>query len=550
MYTYIGCTSNRAGHVRATYAGTAINRHSVKGNQEGNTMTMHDSDFRTTKIGNKALRQIGREENLAAREKDIGIVDCEQVCTAAHDIALQQPVFLELLASLVESWQIAAERMVGMQEGTGAVVMDITQIVDLRAKMRKFVCPTLANGTRLTVTDEPYTVPFLHTLQDYEIDDITQGTFSLFDMARSKQYGARVTNRSIREMMFQTPVSLQHLDPNKFRKIVQGYEDCAPVENKSMLPNTGTLGALVASGSPDWSLESMTPEEVIKCGWETHEVWTLQGSTMISPIALAFTWLHDKTESLGNIFYYDAPMNNGGKPSESINRSGCGIKALKDACDIANLATWLHNGGGNSQNATKNQATWVQNGEITIITMKRMIAGLSLLIKHHGETTRAAATTFYPQTKWDTQGVDSQVGKCPPANSVDRRRPQWPPGVTGTMESLNDRLEYGTFSHCSNILGEDASQLLRDRYTLPQKVITDPVRYTHPSDAHLPHPGETPVLINPGELMRLLPPVDNPSLFAPRHGNRPNNPISARGDSWSVIKYKKNGKGRHWRDQR
>ena len=33
LYIYVGCTSDRAGHVRATYAGTAINRHSVKGNQ-------------------------------------------------------------------------------------------------------------------------------------------------------------------------------------------------------------------------------------------------------------------------------------------------------------------------------------------------------------------------------------------------------------------------------------------------------------------------------------------------------------------------------------
>lgn len=522
----------------------------VKENQQGNTMAMHDCDFRTTKIGSRALRQQGREETLAAREKDIGTVDCEQLCTDARDLALQEPVFLELLASLVESWPIAAERMVGRQEGTGKVAMDISQIVDLRAKMRKFVCPTLANGTRLAVTDEPYTVPFLHTLQDSEIDDIVQGTFSLYDMARSKRYGARVTNRSIREMMFQTPVSLQHLDPNKFRKIVQGYEDCAPVENKSMLPNTGTLGALVASGSPDWSLESLTPEEIIKCGWETHEILTFPGSTMISPMALALTWLHDKTESLGNIFYYDAPMNNGGKPSESINRSGCGIKTLKDACDIVNLATWLHNGGGNSQNATNNEATWVQNGEITIITLKRMIAGLSLMIKHHGEVTRAAATTFYPQTKWDMQGVGSKFGTCPPASSVDRRRPHWPPGVTATMETLNERLEYGTFSHCSGILGEAASQLLRERYTVPQKVVTDPIRYTHPSDAHLPPPGESPVLINPGELMRLMPPVDNPSLFAPRHINRPNDTISVKADSWSVQKYKRHGKGGNWRDKR
>jgi hypothetical protein len=207
------------------------------------------------------------------------------------------------------------------------------------------------------------------------------GKFSLYDMVRSKHFGARITNKGIWEMMSQTPVSLQHLDPNKFRKIVQGYEDCAPADNKSMLPNSGTLAALIASGSPDWNLESMTAKQLEDSGWTQSEAFTSSRSTMLSPMALALTWLHDKTDSLGNMFYYDAPRNNGGNPSESINRSGCGIKALKDACDTVNLATWLHNGGGDSDVAASRTGAWAESQEITLPGLKRMIAAMTLLIK-------------------------------------------------------------------------------------------------------------------------------------------------------------------------
>ena len=513
-------------------------------------MSLTEGDFRTTRMATRALRQQGRDESFAERSAMIGIVKLEEVITAARKIGENEPVFLEFLDSLVKSWPVAAERAVQAGQGEGAIIMEESQLVDLRVKMRKFVCPALANGTRLSITQESYEVPFLHTLERNEIDAIVSGDFSVYDMARSKHYGARVRNKSIREMMSQTPVSLQHLDPNKFRKIVQGYEDCAPVENKSILPNSGTLAALVASGSPDWNLESMTGEDLVRCGWTEDEVWTSPKSTMLSPVALALTWLHDKTESIANMFYYDAPRNNGGKPSESINRSGVGIKALKDACDTVNLATWLHNGAGDSQAAARKEDTWKNDGEITLVSLKRMIAGLSLMIKHHAHATTMAFTTFYPQTKRDVQGSGSTLGECQPAQEIDRSRPVWPPGVTATMETIDARLSYAQFSHCAGILGQRVTKALEDRYTLPQKVVPDAIRYTHLSDAHLPSPGDTPVLINPGELMRLMQPVDNPSLFAPRHGNRPTDAISGGRASWRTDRSKRDGQGGRWRNNR
>ena len=409
---------------------------------------MYNGDFHTTQLFTQALRQQEKANNLVTRMADRGSIDIERILSTTREIASNSPCFVEFLYGIMESWPVAAERLIRGQQGEGAIVMSPSRIVEIKSKTRRFHPPLLANATRLSITDSAYEPSLVHTLQDHEIDAIVGGKLSLYDMVRSKHFGARVTNKAkgIWEMMSYTPVSLQHLDPNKFRKIAQGYEDCAPVENKSMPPNSGTLAALIASRSPDWSLESMTTIQVADFGWSQSEAWTSPPIPMLSPLALALTWIHDKTDSLGNMFYYDAPKNNVENASESINRSGCGIKALKDDAKLLSSYSETRDLApqrwGGSQIAARRAGAWTDSQEITLLVMKRMIAGVWPLIRHQGEATRAAFETVYSQSKRDV----NTLTLC-----LDTRR--WHRARTA-------RAVYNAAGSCP-----------------------EPIRYTHPSDA-------------------------------------------------------------------
>jgi hypothetical protein len=424
------------------------------------------------------------------------------------------PLFGPVIESLLHAWGVARGKL--GQRGRETVCIDPRAALELKSKFTKFLCPALQNIARLKVSDDAYAVPYGHLLSPGEVSALQQGGLTLFDLCRSKAFGARVVDASALQKLDDTIISLQHMDPARTRKLVQRYENLPTSDTPHMPQHAASLLNLVALGSPDWDLTTFAGCDALKCGWSPPDVTAFEKGTMFSPLAITLTWLVDKTDDPSVMFFYDSPKNNGGLQSESGNRSGCGVKLLRDACDLVNLATWVQ--AGSPSEDTPAAREWATTYALTIDDFQRVLAACSTLLKVDPAGTRDAMSIFFPQARNDPVGRALKLGGCHQSHAVSTSAPSWPPGITATPATLSERMQFASEGHCRRILGTTATDKILSRSRQPAMVHNaeecDQSKYTHLSVAHL---DDAAVMVNPGELPRLLPPWKNAAIVDPRH---------------------------------
>ena len=455
------------------------------------------------------------------------------------------PMFVPVAASLLHAWGVARCKLgpnarQPNEIGDGAAL-------ELESKFTKFLCPALHNMHRLKVSDDAYDVPYAHLLSQSEVNDLGSGVVTLFDVCRAKSFGARVVDTSALQVLEDTAISLQHMDPARTRKLVQRYENLPRSDTAHIPHNSASLLHLIALGSPDWDLTTFDRASALAGGWSASDIAAFDESTMLSPLAVLLTWLVDKTDDAAVMFYYDSPANNGGLQSESGNRSGCAVRMLQDSFDLVNLATWVAVGA--PADGTQGALRWATTHALTIEDFQRTLAAVSILLKVDPENTKTAMSVFFSQSRGDPVGRSLTLGGAYPSRSVHVNKPSWPPGITATNSTLAERREFASEAHCRRILGDVVADKILSRACQPtpgvQTAECDQLRYTHVSAAH---PAGDKVLVNPGELPRLLPPWQSPMMGDPRHaavtrGQRKTYIAPPGHNGWHNASSRRGGKG-------
>ena len=475
---------------------------------------MHTSEAAST---NYRCMKIGVKNTRMATPDGVNVPETTELLAQLAEASQTDVVLPYVMFALLEAWPHVADKAYTQMDVKDEMVSGSRELV---SKFIKFLTPAVKSMVRLKVSSEDYDIPFLYKLTEVEQTNLTSGAMSLYDICRDKTFGCRIADKRIMRTMDDTAIGLGQLDPNKTRKISQSYLNRPPNHRERMSSKVVCMRNVVATGSPDWDLTSWsnfdTGIDARARGWSQEEIDDFSSKTMLSPLAVALTWMQDKTDSLANMFYFDSYKNNGGLNSESYNKSGSAIKVMRNAFDVVNLATWQH--GGSPTEGTPNHKTWEGRSMCTIDELHRVIAAVSLLIQKQPEHVVAAFSTFYPQTTTDPTGVGLSFAAVPLAGEEEVNDPSWPPGITATLESLQARLAYGTFAHCTRILGEDIEEVLLAQRTAGTAACTsvDDSRFTHMSLAHT-RDGAAAPLVNPSEILELTPPWDNPSLFDKRH---------------------------------
>ena len=483
---------------------------------------------RCTRIGVKLSRQ--------EPPGGVSLPQTKDLLAQLDEISRTDAVLPHVMFALLEAWPHVIKQVDQQAHISGSM--------ELRSKFVKFLSPAVKNMTRSLVSNEDYDIPFLYKLTDKERDELISGDMNLFDICRSKTFGCRIADKRIMKTMDDTALGLGQLDPNKTRKISQSYLNRPPNQRERLSSKVVCMRNLVATGSPDWDLVSWSKldngVDARARGWSQQEINDFSSKTMLSPLAIAITWMQDKTDSLANMFYFDSYANNGGLKSESYNKSGSAIKVLRNAFDVVNIATWKHSGCPIAS----------APDQCTLNELHRVIAAVSLLIQTHPDGVADAFSTFYPQTITDPTGGKLLFVAAPRASDEEAQTASWPPGITATLGSLPARLAYGTFAHCTQVLEEDIETLLQAQRVAGTAAgaacTTDDSRFTHLSLAHSVDGAAAP-LVNPSEILGLTPPWDNPSLCDKRHamateelgsgwrharGSTTNATRSSRGPTW------------------
>jgi hypothetical protein len=455
--------------------------------------------------------QRGHDGAIEAGAAAEGGGDVLSEITERLTVALEDPLFAPVAAALLHAWRVARCKL-GESSGKRTRIND-RESLELASKFTKFLCPALSNISRLKVTDAAYRPPYTHLLEPDKVDAMTKSKVTLFDVSRSKTFGARVIDKSTLWPLEDTLISLQHMDPTRTRKLVQRYENLPTNVTPHISSDSASLLHLVALGSPDWDLTSFK-DDAPRCGWSGPEIEGFSTHSMISPLAIALTWLVDKTDDPAVMFYYDSPVNNGGLQSESGNRSGCGVKLLRDSFELVNLATWV--AAGQPAEGSPAAHRWSTEQELTIEDFQRTLAAVSILIKVDPKSTGAAMSVFFSQARGDPVGAALRLGGVHSSGSVPQDKPTWPPGITATAATVAARQEFASEAHCRRILGDtNAEKILGRSRQCTHVTECDQRKYTHRSLAHIDD--NNTVFINPGELPRLLPPWQNPAVVDPRH---------------------------------